>query len=321
MRQSTARRGFLKKTIFKTVPPYRISHFIHEGYFPPAPRRCAGALARPHVPSDGKPPLFARRRGSDDGTRATTERGNHARGTDRQKKILHRPFVFRDAETRVGTPVGRTVARFPPRTGNDRHHRHRESHAPRGSDGVTKGLSLRSRGRSRDTMHAKVEYKRIESNRSSLGRARGGLTTTTTTTTARMFPSWTDGRPGTRRARTWSFFFSFVRKKKGFDFRESRLVKLTHSEIPFSPRPVQILARACIRGGMYDADSDRLLESQPVTTCHTHSRVGRKISICQGEGTRVPISWVLTRPSYPFTEKISQRFAREASGSLASSLP
>ena len=75
---------------------------------------------------------------------------------------------------------------------------HRESHAPRGSDGVTKGLSLRSRGRSRDTMHAKVEYKRIESNRSSLGRARGGLTTTTTTT-ARMFPSWTDGRHGTTR--------------------------------------------------------------------------------------------------------------------------
>jgi hypothetical protein len=153
---------------------------------------------RPSARSDGKPPLFARRRGSD-GTRATTERGNHARGTDRQKKILHRPFVFRDAETRVGTPVGRTVARFPPRTGNDRHRlitaNHRESHAPRGSDGVTKGLSLRSRGRSRDTMHAKVEYKRIESNRSSLGRARGGLTTTT----ARMFPSWTDGRHGTTR--------------------------------------------------------------------------------------------------------------------------
>lgn len=153
---------------------------------------------RPSARSDGKPPLFARRRGSD-GTRATTERGNDARVTDRQKKILHRPFVFRDAETRVGTPVGRTVARFPPRTGNDRHRlitaNHRESHAPRGSDGVTKGLSLRSRGRSRDTMHAKVEYKRIESNRSSLGRARGGLTTTT----ARMFPSWTDGRHGTTR--------------------------------------------------------------------------------------------------------------------------
>ena len=113
--------GFSKKTIFKTVSPYRISHFIHEGYFPPVPpAQMRWALARPHVPMGNLrcSPGVA----GDDGTRATTERGNHARGTDRQKKILHRPFVFRDAETRVGTPVGRTFARFPPRTGNDRRH-------------------------------------------------------------------------------------------------------------------------------------------------------------------------------------------------------
>ena len=199
--------GFSKKTIFKTVSPYRISHFIHEGYFPPVPPQMRWALARPHVPMGNLrcSPGVA----GDDGTRATTERGNHARGTDRQKKSFIVRSCFATPKRASERPLdghSRGSHREPATTGVIiTHHREspRESHAPRGSDGVTKGLSLCSRGRSRDTMHAKVEYKRIESNRSSLGRARGGLTTTT----ARMFPSWTDGRTDgtahdTRRART-----------------------------------------------------------------------------------------------------------------------
>ena len=187
-----------------------------------------------------RPASRVRRNAGDDGTREPRARDGST------KKILHRPFVFRDAETRVGTPVGRTVARFPPRTGNDRHHRHRESHAPRGSDGVTKGLSLRSRGRSRDTMHAKVEYKRIESNRSSLGRARGGLTTTM----ARMFPSWTDGRTDatgpTRRARA----VRSVVRKKGFGF-----LSPDSSIVSFSRHPRAHPSRSG-RGEEMGADSD-----------------------------------------------------------------
>lgn len=174
--------------------------------FPPSPRRrCAGpspvrtfrwetSVVRP-------------------ASRVTTERGRRRNaGTTREGRIdKKKSFIVRScfatpkrASERPLDGHSRGSHREPATTGVIiTHHREspRESHAPRGSDGVTKGLSLCSRGRSRDTMHAKVEYKRIESNRSSLGRARGGLTTTT----ARMFPSWTDGRTdGTARHATGS---------------------------------------------------------------------------------------------------------------------
>lgn len=80
-------------------------------FLQPSPRGCAGASrARPSVPRSsmarGNLGVVVRSPRGSDG-RATTERGNHARRTDR-KKIPHSPVVERDAETRVGTPVGRS---------------------------------------------------------------------------------------------------------------------------------------------------------------------------------------------------------------------
>jgi hypothetical protein len=95
MRQSTARqRGFfLKKQSPRLFPHIGSLISSTTDIFPPPPAQMRWR-PRPSARSDGKPPLFARRRGSD-GTRATTERGNHARGTDRQKKsfIVHSCFA------------------------------------------------------------------------------------------------------------------------------------------------------------------------------------------------------------------------------------
>lgn len=144
--------------------------------------------------------------------------GTTERGTDR-KKIPHRPVARGSHHEPATTGIIIIVANH---------------HAPRGSDGVTKGIVAFPWTIARLRCTRKLNIKRIESNRSSLGRARGGLTTTTTTTTARMFPSldgrtrdWTERRTGTGPST-----FRSVCPKKGFWF-----LSPTPSIVPISRFP------------------------------------------------------------------------------------